>query len=266
MADKKRTEITCKNCGHVFQGVYCSNCGQKAVEHLGGSFLLQKLREDLFDLDRGLLLTFRELFTHPGTMALNYIRGGTNRYYSPLKYLVFWTSATLILFSFTDTAQLNYSIKDLFVNSHKPFSSESGDDFVSFWSLMMFSYPNFYFIGFIPFLSIASYLLHLRSKFSLTEIVISNTYFCGLLCSIGVIVGVATLPFSQLNSVSPMLFGTLLLIGVVFILYLFLKMQKEFFAEKWTWTILKGIGVIYGGLFFYLFVLFLLFNAVKYLI
>ena len=266
MTDTKEAEITCKNCGNVFHGEYCNQCGQKVVERVDGSFLWQRLREDLFDLDRGLLLTFRELLTHPGRMVLSYIGGtGTKRYYSPLKYLAFWTTATLILFSF-DNAAPSHSIKDLIVNANEPFSNGSRDDFVSFWTQLIFSYPNFYFLGFIPFLSIATYLFHRSSQFNRTEIVILNSYFAGLLGSIGVIGGLCGYLLSLIGPLEPTLMGIFVPIGVLCVLYFFLKMQKEFFQEKWSITLLKGIAVIYGGLFIYLIALFLMFNVIKYMV
>ena len=127
----------CKNCKQTFQGEYCSSCGQRSFKRFSISYLWHGLRDDLFEIEGGLLLTFRELWTHPGTMVLNYINGATKKYYSPLKYLIFWTAIYLIIVPFTATSDSNFSIENVISNSNPIFSTGTLTDFYYVWVYLM---------------------------------------------------------------------------------------------------------------------------------
>jgi hypothetical protein len=85
----------------------------------------------LLDVDRGLLLTFKELWVHPGVMILNYIQGKSKQYYSPLKYLLFWSALDLLVVAFKYDVPWNF-LKGLIANSNAPFSAKSFDDLKTF--------------------------------------------------------------------------------------------------------------------------------------
>ena len=257
------TEIVCENCGHIFQGEFCNKCGQQVFKRFSGLYLWHGLREDLFEIESGLLLTFKELWTHPGIMVLNYINGKTKRYYSPLKYLIFWTAAYLILIPFTTRSESRSSIIDLMINSHSPFSRESLDDFISFWVQLMKMQTNIYFLGLIPFLSVINYSFHQANKFNLIEILILHTYFCGQFAFVIIIFTSLTPLFISFEIAGFKIMDLLLQLPYW---YLFIRMQKEFFSETWNKAILKGIVILIVGTATYLFFLFLLFNGMKYVL
>lgn len=251
----------CKNCRQTFQGEYCSSCGQRSFKRFSISYLWHGLRDDLFEIEGGLLLTFRELWTHPGTMVLNYINGATKKYYSPLKYLIFWTAIYLIIVPFTATSDSNFSFENIISNSNPIFSTGSLSDFRSVWDYVMKIKTNIYLMGLIPFLTAINYLFHRGSRFNYTEILILHTYFCGQFAFVAIVM---TLLSTQLDSLT--IGGSNfsdLLIHVPY-WYLFLKMQKEFFGNTWTISIFKGITVLSVGTLLYLVVLYLILNVLKY--
>ena len=120
---------TCKNCNTIFHGQYCNVCGQKLINRFTLSFLWQGFHKDIFEVDNGLLLTYRDMWVRPGTMVLEYISGATKKYYSPLKYLIFWTALYLIIQPFIAKEDIDrmeeHSITSLMLNSHSPFSRDS---------------------------------------------------------------------------------------------------------------------------------------------
>src|SRR5690349_6476738 len=108
MNDTVQNDITCKTCGNIFKGQYCNACGQKEIKRFTGSFLWQAFHKDVFEIDNGLWLTYGELWLRPGKMVLSYIHGATKKYYSPLKYLIFWTALYLIIQPFVTKSDQNF--------------------------------------------------------------------------------------------------------------------------------------------------------------
>ena len=251
----------CKNCRQTFHGEYCNSCGQKSFKRFSISYLWHGLRDDLFEIEGGLLLTFRELWTHPGTMVLNYINGATKKYYSPLKYLIFWTAVYLIIVPFTATSDSNFSIENLILNSNPMFTTGSMTDFFYVWGYMMKIKTNIYLMGLIPFLTATNYLFQKESKFNYTEILILHTYFCGQFAFVAIVM---TLLSTQIDSLTINGFKISDILIQVPYWYIFLKMQKEFFDKKWTISIFKGVIVLLVGTLFYVVVLYLIFNGFKY--
>jgi len=251
----------CKNCLQTFQGEYCSSCGQRSFKRFSISYLWHGLRDDLFEIEGGLLLTFRELWTHPGTMVLNYINGATRKYYSPLKYLIFWTAIYLIIVPFTAISDSNFPIESVISNSNPIFSTSSLSDFIYVWGYLMKIKTNIYLMGLIPFLTATNYLFHSESRFNYTEILILHTYFCGQFAFVAIVM---TLLSTLIDSITISGFNLSDILIQVPYWYMFLKMQKEFFGKTWTISIFKGITVLLVGTLLYLVVLYLIFIGFKY--
>lgn len=78
----------CKNCGHHYEGHYCNECGQKAKT---GKLTLRSVIDNwaygLTNCDTGILFTYKELFTRPGHMLADYIRGKRVIYFQPFPML-----------------------------------------------------------------------------------------------------------------------------------------------------------------------------------
>jgi hypothetical protein len=79
--------LPCANCHHVHDFVYCPHCGQKRLPR----FTLPKLLEtvhDALEIDKGVLLTVRELTLRPGKMIHQYWAGNTKSYTNPIRLLL----------------------------------------------------------------------------------------------------------------------------------------------------------------------------------
>ncbi len=81
-------ENVCKNCGSEQIDNYCSNCGQKIYtkRFTVRSFFFVIL--NTLSIERGFFYTAKLLFTHPGKVVNDYIKGKTRSHYNPLKYLL----------------------------------------------------------------------------------------------------------------------------------------------------------------------------------
>jgi hypothetical protein len=254
-------EKVCANCGNLFHGGFCNACGQKVIQRFTGIYLWQWVRNDVIGIESGLLHTFKELWLNSGKMILHYVRGATKPYYSPLKYLILWTAAYLISLTFiSKTEQHSQFLQELISSSIKPFSFESLTESKLFISWFMQHQTNFYLIGIIPFFSLSGYIFFKSKKFNLTEIVIFYTYFCGQFAFCALAGNLLNLiPAWKETELST------LMISILYV-YLFFRMQTQFFNERLSISILKGIGILACGMAMYWSVLFAAFNGVKFLV
>ena len=263
--------VACKACGNTFKGNYCNKCGQKLMGRFSFSYLWQWLREEIFEIDRGLLLTFYELWVRPGKMVLDYIGGNTKKYYGPLKYLIFWTAIFLFTASFMPQGPggaLKIPIAQLIFNDHQVLSESGIDDFSKLVVQLMVGNVNIYVLVIIPFVADIAYLFY-RKKFNFTEHVILFTYFfgqynffLGLIFLLGSLFGASPFGSTALDPLSALLIQNLVMLPIS---VNFFMMLKQFFQQKWLTTIFKGIAVFYASFFSYLLFLFGVFATLKFI-
>lgn len=78
----------CKNCGQLYEGNYCNQCGQKAkTGRLTFRSVIDNWAYGLTNCDTGILFTYKELFTRPGYMLADYIKGKRVIYFQPFPML-----------------------------------------------------------------------------------------------------------------------------------------------------------------------------------
>lgn len=88
----------CRNCGEELHGMYCSACGQYALEvkqnfgKMMGSFF-----ENTFQLDGKIWQTLLALCIHPGLLTAEFMRGRIKSYVHPVKLYLFMS---MLLFGF----------------------------------------------------------------------------------------------------------------------------------------------------------------------
>ena len=249
-------EIRCANCGNTFQGFYCNSCGQKVIDRFTLNYVWQTIRTDLIGIEGGLIHTFKELWKRPGPMINSYLHGVTKPYYSPIKYLIFWTAIYLLIVSLLERTNQQLSLGSSFMwRSGEPFSSESFQNFRIFMEWSMKQNTNFYMIGILPFLSLVGLLFIRRNNF--TEIIIFFTYYGQFsFCA-----SVANLMFLFSDT-----YGAVLSTSLIFVSYFFLlfRMLKQFIEVEWATAILKGMAISLFGTSIYWLLAFLVFNGLKY--
>lgn len=91
---------TCSNCGTARVGAYCAGCGQQFLdERLSLRQLWREFAQRYLKLERGLLLTFRQMFTDPGGVARRYVEGQRRRYLNPLSYFLLGATVALLMYT-----------------------------------------------------------------------------------------------------------------------------------------------------------------------
>lgn len=80
----------CKNCGHVFTGNYCNQCGEKVYTEHDKSLvhLLEEGFHFVTHFEGTLLTTIKTIFTKPGQLTLDYCNGVRKKYFRPLSFFL----------------------------------------------------------------------------------------------------------------------------------------------------------------------------------
>jgi hypothetical protein len=246
----------CKNCNHEFIGEYCNLCGQKVMNRLTIRSTWDLIVDDVFEVNRGLLYTLKELWINPGKVSLDFVHGNTKKYYSPIKYLIFWLALLFLINNLVGPSGKE-STRELIFNSTIPFSSQSIDDFWSIYMEVFRYHIDLFYYGLIPFLTLVSYFIYRRKGFNLVELSILYLYMLGQLVFILVI----TMPIAYLLGKNASLL--LLFPEMVLVFYLFVKSHKQFFKDSWIKTILKSFAVLYIGQILYGVMAYLALNLLK---
>lgn len=99
----------CLNCGKVFEGNYCPQCGQSAQTGcFTFKFLIENLIAAFVGKDGGFWFTFKNLFTRPGGMIVEILNGKRKRYFSPFPLLFFTLTLYILVFTFTGSRTTYY--------------------------------------------------------------------------------------------------------------------------------------------------------------
>lgn len=114
----------------------CGTCNaRQRSDRLSLTYMVHRLREEVFGTERGFLLTVWHLFTIPQQVTSAFIRGDSLRYYSPMKYFVVMFALSLLISrgaSFFDTML----IKELVENGI--FSQEKAQAVFTDWNTAIY--------------------------------------------------------------------------------------------------------------------------------
>ena len=93
--------ITCLNCGELFKGSYCPNCGQAASEQrLSATVLLYETVHFLTHFEKGFLYTVWAFLARPGQASINFLAGKRKRYQKPVSYFLIVTGIYILLHNY----------------------------------------------------------------------------------------------------------------------------------------------------------------------
>ena len=110
----------CKNCGRKLKGMYCSQCGQYAldIEQPFWKYMLQYI-ENVYQFDTKVWNTLYLLFRKPGFLTREFNAGKINSYVHPMRLFMF-ISCLFFLFTF----------------SQAPSSVKSAEGSIEDWTLL----------------------------------------------------------------------------------------------------------------------------------
>lgn len=171
------TEINCKNCGTKVNGNFCTHCGQSVkVGKINLSSFLSELSESVFQVNKGLFYSLKELFLRPGHSIRAYLDGKRKNHFKPIAY-AFTLSA--IYFLLTQLVAHDTFLNDAIVG----YSSASNGSEIELQQLAILEWfaKNYAYtmLMLLPLYSLASYVAFLGSGFNYLEHFILNAYITG---------------------------------------------------------------------------------------
>lgn len=92
-------EKRCKNCGHHFRGIFCSQCGQKTAHRLGLFHILHEGVHVFTHTDKGIFALIPALLFRPGIIAREYVEGKRKKHFSVFQYLILIVGLALLVIS-----------------------------------------------------------------------------------------------------------------------------------------------------------------------
>jgi len=160
-------KFTCKNCNQIYNGNYCSNCGQTAETHrLNLHFLWHEIRHSLFHFDEGILYSGKQLFTRPGHTIREFIEGKRIKHFKPIALLIVLATFYGLLYHYFHIC---------FVVAGTTNSSETGIDAVKFneWIGTHYAWTT---LLTIPLYTIGTSIAFRKQGYNLVEYFILNTF------------------------------------------------------------------------------------------
>lgn len=156
--------ITCKNCGNVFEGNYCNNCGQPAETHpVNASFIAHDVQHGLFHFESGLLYSAKELFLRPGHTIREYLHGKRVKHYKPISMVILVATLHGVLYHF------------LHLNVFKGVESEVFNyEELNEWVSHHFAIIT---LATLPVFALSSFLVFKKQGYNYTEHIILNSFY-----------------------------------------------------------------------------------------
>jgi hypothetical protein len=90
---------TCKNCNNLFEGNYCSSCGQKNYSDSDKHFssILKETFHYFTHFEGSIFTTLKAIYAHPAKLSLDYCNGVRKKYFKPVSFYLLIVAIYLIL-------------------------------------------------------------------------------------------------------------------------------------------------------------------------
>jgi hypothetical protein len=103
--------ITCLNCGKVYHGKYCSECGQKAtVTRLTWKSLAEEISHFFTHAEHSFVYTSKRLITDPGAVMKDFLNGKRKLIHKPITFLIIWAAVDRIILAFFEYCRDHFNL------------------------------------------------------------------------------------------------------------------------------------------------------------
>lgn len=233
----------CKNCNSTNINKYCSDCGQKVYNERFTikSFIVRLLAA--FDVERGFLFTAKMLFVNPGKATNDYLKGKTNPYFNPLKYLLIIGSIYAFLILWLNIFDAGMETMSMPEQNKSEEVAQFQNQFLSFYKKII----NFLPLLIIPFISIATKWFYKSKGLFYGEHLIINSYLFAQNFLIIILLTPLVLIFPSIINFFP--FITL----VTLIVYFSYSLRSTFQTTLIKSVLSAFLSLLIGYMFFILF-------------
>ncbi|NHF61621.1 DUF3667 domain-containing protein [Flavobacteriaceae bacterium TP-CH-4] len=172
--------MKCKNCDNKVDGNFCANCGQNSkVDKLNLPNFITEISDSVFQLNRGLFFTIKELFTRPGHAIRDFIQGKRKEYFKPIAFVLTLSTIYFLVSQISDSPTLI----DDFLNGASDGASdtEKGKDSITKFPIVNWLSNNYAYttLLLIPIFSLASFISFLGLGKNYLENIVINSYITG---------------------------------------------------------------------------------------
>ncbi|MDN4166915.1 DUF3667 domain-containing protein [Cytophagales bacterium LB-30] len=231
----------CYNCGETLKGEFCHACGQKVrKERLSVKYLLTDFFSNVFNAERGAIPTTLLLLKSPEVVVKDFIRGKTQSYVNPFKYVFFLATLSAIAASFIDFEALKPS--QMFNTPSNPESEEMGKNIID----ILRQYFTAIQLLIVPLYAWVSYRVYKKEGYNYAEHVAMVCYLSGFMTLISTI---GMLPFTISVDLMPY-YNTFNLLFNIYFVFAYYRIG----SKKGLLGILKAVWFVV--LFYLLLVLF----------
>lgn len=170
--------MTCKNCDHSTEGNFCIHCGQSTkVDRINLHNFLSEISSSVFQINKGLFYSMKELFVRPGHSIREYLSGKRKNHFKPIAYAFTLSTIYFLLSQFLESGTFMNDAIEGFLNSSS--TTPEGDTHelaILNWFAKNYAYTV---LMLLPLFSLASYLAFLRSGYNYLEHFVLNAYITG---------------------------------------------------------------------------------------
>jgi hypothetical protein len=234
--------ITCKNCGNLFEGKYCNNCGQPSkTSRLNFHVILEELQYWLLRYNSEITYTAVQLYTRPGHAIRQYIEGKRIKFFKPISLVIVLSAIYAVL---NHLFGIQILAKSDIINASTEIDYDQFGEFIT-------NHFGWFSILSIPMYTIGSYFIFKKQGYNFVEHIVLNAY----IASQRLYLNIATFPLIYLLHGTPAIHTARNIISGIGII-LFAWTYTQFFNK------MKKAKTIFFSIFVYLIFILLLSLAI----
>lgn len=168
--------MNCKNCENQIEGNFCFNCGQSAkVGKLNLQSFITELADTVFQINKGLFFTIKELSLRPGHTIRKFLEGKRKNHFKPIAYVFLLSTVYLLLSKISDSPTL---IDDFLAGTSDGVQKQDSIAKLPIveWLSNNYAYTT---LLLIPIFSLASFISFLGLRRNYIEHIVLNSYITG---------------------------------------------------------------------------------------
>lgn len=155
--------VTCKNCGHTYEGKYCPMCRQPAdTDRITWHEVFHHAWHALFHADRGLWYSVKELTIRPGRTLRDYLEGKRIKHFNPFLFLLIAGGLTSVLFF---NLHLQPPVRHISLEQVEHFNATIAHKYFAVVGVV-----------FLLLLSLTDFLFYRKWNLLLSELIVTNTF------------------------------------------------------------------------------------------
>lgn len=257
--------MECKNCGGSISEIYCPNCGEKRFDskELSIGHFLEETFEGLIHFDNKFFRTVWTLFTKPGQLSVDYVRGRRRQFLQPLQFFVVVNLLFyLLMMSNPYSAPLNKYINGTPYKHY--YTRQIVDEKLKHNALTLSTYEYIFddklnaeskelVLIFIPLYAFMYWVLFFMYHRRFVEHLVFATHFvCLVLCYYLLQSYLIEMPVYLLfKNIDPMVLDTCIKVLIAAVLGTYIGFaSRRFYRSRKIWSAVAGVFT--GATFFYL--------------